>query len=201
MGRLRYIVKLLLSTDDLSSHPTFNFQYQTQNFIGYCMAYFSCGLHLGPLFKDIELQLEKLAESGEESFYGLLLPMAQLVFFLQRDSDDEFLAFAGTAMTEESFMDIVTRNKTARQLVYQFRMIVRFHFGDIRGAAEAASNISHLGVPHPLTLTEFMYQGLVEFGLARVTKKRRHYRRGLRLVRKVEKFVRLGSVNGECPGR
>jgi predicted ATPase len=167
---------------------------------GYSIIYYICGLKLDPIQKDMKRFAEVLEDYGQTYFLALYQPQKQLILNLMGLSDDP-TTLTGEGMNQEEYFQMCTktRNQRALQHFHLVRMFLAYFFEDLQLAEIMASRLSPplKDGPSPWLGPRFLFEGLIAFGLAKSTcrHRKRHRRRGLEFVRKLEKFVNQGNVN------
>jgi predicted ATPase len=167
--------------------------------MGYSIVYYHCGLQLDPIEKDMRRFAEVLEDYGQTYYLAIYKPLLQFIFNLMGQSDDPKI-LTGEAMDQEEYFQMCTKTQNQRglQLLRLTRMFLAYFLNDLQLANRMAAKLDPpvKDGPVPYLGPRFLFEGLIAFGLAKSTGRRRRYRsRGLRFLRKLEKFVDEGNNN------
>ena len=165
----------------------------------YSMMYYLCGLDLRPLEDDMLHSLQMLEEYGQTLMCAMYQPAVQFILSLRGKSEDPRI-LTGFAMNEVEFLAKWTTTSHPRAFYFAslYRMILAYLFGNMLVAEEARSKLSPPAQdgPLPMTVIRLFFEGLIDFGLARLTGKKKYVREGKKYLKKL-KIIYEGG-NGNC---
>jgi predicted ATPase len=168
-------------------------EYLFFSILGYSVTYYQCGLQLDPIAKDMRRFRDLLEYYGQTYYLSMFQTQEQFILNLMDKCDDRTI-LTGEAMNQEECLRLWSKTPNPRAMTHLTlnRMYLAYFFDDLPLAEKMASELCHpleFG-PVPWLAIRFFFEGLICFGLAKSASCRRRYqRRGLRFLRKLEKFV------------
>lgn len=162
--------------------------------------HFLSGLSLSELRRQAVKSLEMLKEYGQVFFFALYQAMTQLALRLTDDHGGDPTKLTGDGMVEEVWLAEWSSKKhlIAVQLFWMSKTFLAYYFNDYELANHAASKLraSHIDSTQPWVPPRVFFEGLIAFALARKRPRRRkHRKRGLVRLRKLESYFRQGNLN------